>query len=89
MKRNNWRFESLARAKIVRQEIEDQNKRREIAMKKRLQVFLDGKWQYVFCYNPQIGIIVTPRRESALDQRDLEYFQNKFGNNEFRIKGGT
>lgn len=54
-------------------------------MKQRLQVKLDNKWQYVFCYNPITGIVTTERKEAALDQRDLEYFQNKFGNNEFRL----
>lgn len=52
---------------------------------KRLQVFKDNCWQYVFCYNRQYGIIVTDDRKKALKERDLEYFQNKYGNNTFRV----
>ncbi len=53
---------------------------------KLLQIKLNGKWQYVFCYNPQTGIVTTGRRETALNERDLEYFKNHFGNNEFRVE---
>ena len=56
-------------------------------MSKRLQVFKDGKWQYVFCYNAQTNeIITTNDYKKALKPRDLEFFKNKYGNDKFRIK---
>lgn len=52
---------------------------------KRLQVFKDNRWQYVFCYNRQYGIIVTDNPLKALKERDLSYFQSKYSNYAFRV----
>jgi len=53
---------------------------------KRLQVKLNGNWEYVFCYNPRNAEpIITQDKRKALLARDLEYFQIKFGNHEFRV----
>jgi hypothetical protein len=57
-------------------------------MKLKLQVWQDERWQYVFCYNtsdPRGPIIATTRASAALGARDLEYFQNRFGNHQFRV----
>jgi len=52
---------------------------------KRLQVYKDFGWKYVFCYNELQGIITTDDKRKALQERDLEYFKNRFGNDQFRI----
>lgn len=50
-----------------------------------LQVKTGPGWEYVFCYSGDRGRIVTTRdRRKALTERDLPFFQNKYGNNEFR-----
>jgi len=51
---------------------------------KKLQVLLNGNWEYVFCHNPVEGIITTKKKHLALKERDLTYFENRFGNNSFR-----
>lgn len=49
-----------------------------------LQVLQDGQWQYVFCHNGG-RIIVTKDRQKALNAKlDLQWFANKFGNDQFR-----
>ena len=54
-------------------------------MKKRLQILKDDVWQYVFCINPVQGIIITNNYKLALESRDLEYFQTKYSNYNFRV----
>ena len=52
-----------------------------------LQVFRDGRWQYVFCRAmPGNKVATTECRGNALGERDLEFFTNKFGNDQFRIE---
>jgi len=50
----------------------------------KLQVLVDDVWEYVFCYSGGRIITTNDKRKSLLS-RDLIFFQNKFGNNEFRI----
>ncbi len=53
---------------------------------KKLQVKINGEWKYVFCRNPRnANPIITENRRKALGAIDLEYFQNHFGNHEFRV----
>jgi hypothetical protein len=66
-------------------ETQEMTKHPEIKMKYKLQVFKDNKWQYVFCYNRQFGIITTEDSRKALGKRDLDFFREKFGNDSFRI----
>ena len=54
-------------------------------MIKRLQVFKDGNWQYVFCYDQTNRIIATKDYKKALQARDYDFFCNKYGNNIFRV----
>ncbi|MFH1379253.1 MAG: hypothetical protein ABII23_03130 [bacterium] len=56
---------------------------------KRLQVFINGQWDYVFCHNPSTGIIITKHREKAIKDHGLEYFKGKYGNHEFRLVDKT
>jgi hypothetical protein len=51
-----------------------------------LQVKRDGKWLYVFCrVMPHGAIATTNTRAKALSaKRDLEWFRNEYGNDEFR-----
>ena len=52
----------------------------------RLQIFKNGQWEYVFCHGrDRCEIITTKKPKLALKERDLEYFQNKFGNDIFRV----
>ena len=51
---------------------------------KRLQVYKNSGWKYVFCYNELQGIITTKDKKKALKERDLVYFKNRFGNDQFR-----
>ena len=56
---------------------------------KKLQALIDGKWQYVFCRNPQKREpITTPNRRNAItgDIHSLSYFQDCFSELKFRIK---
>ena len=52
---------------------------------KKLQVKVNGHWEYVFCYNPLTGVSTTPFARKALLERDLGFFQRKFANHEFRV----
>jgi len=55
---------------------------------KKLQVLLNGKWQYVFCRNPQKREpIVTQNKNNAItgDIHSLTYFQDCFSELQFRI----
>ena len=51
-----------------------------------LQVKRDDAWLYVFCrVMPHGTIATTNTRAQALNaRRDLEWFRNEFGNDEFR-----
>ena len=53
---------------------------------KLVQMKRDGQWEWVFCFNPQRGIITTKdyRKGQRADCGGLEYFSNKRGNDEFR-----
>ena len=56
---------------------------------KRLQVKTKDGWKWVFCYNTHDmkgPIIPTKEKSKALPATDLEYFQSRFGNHEFRIQ---
>jgi len=53
---------------------------------KRLQVFMDGQWEYVFCHNPNTGLVTTKHREKAIKGEGLDYFKSKYGNHEFRVE---
>ena len=58
---------------------------------KKLQVFKSNTWQYVFCHNPQTGIVTTKDKKRALPpsaiwaKDDLAYFSNKYGSSQFRL----
>jgi len=54
---------------------------------KLLQVLKDGSWKYVFCHslNGRVPLVTTDNYKSALKAIDLEYFSNKFFNNDFRV----
>ena len=55
---------------------------------KRLQVFLNDQWEYVFCRNElKRNPIITSDKQKAIrgDKHSLEYFQSKYGFLEFRI----
>lgn len=55
---------------------------------KRLQVLMDNDWQFVFCRNElKRDPIVTADKTKAIrgDEHSLAYFQNHFGNHQFRI----
>ena len=58
---------------------------------RKLQIFKDGKWQYVFCYSLMTGIVTTENRGLALPsdakwaESDLEWFGNQFVNDKFRL----
>jgi len=52
---------------------------------KRLQIFKDGRWHYVFCHNQTTGIVTTADYGKALLERDLEHFKNTFANDCFRV----
>ena len=72
--------------KKLHSNIENVNVQKEsYRMDLRLQVFKDGKWEYVFCHNRTQGIITTKDVRKALKPRDLDYFVNHFANNEFRV----
>ena len=47
-------------------------------LRKILWVRLDDKWQMVFCHNPVTGIVTTERRNAALRERDLDWFQSHY-----------
>lgn len=63
-------------------------KSRRNPRRKVLEVFKDGKWQMVFCYNTwdtRGPIVTTTDPRKALGARDFEYFQNRFYNHQFRV----
>jgi hypothetical protein len=52
-----------------------------------MQVFLNNKWQYVFCANPRFDEpITTDKKEKAIKwhSHSIGYFTRKFGNLQFR-----
>ena len=52
-------------------------------------VLRDNVWEYVFCYNPTIGIVTTLNPKKALTGLTaLDYFQRIFGNDNFKIERG-
>ena len=55
----------------------------------KLMVLRDNVWEYVFCYNPTIGIVTTLNPKKALTGLTaLDYFQRIFGNDNFKIERG-
>jgi RNase P subunit RPR2 len=53
---------------------------------KRLQVLLSGKWKYVFCSNcREANPMTTTEKRLALKERDLKFFESKYGNHQFRV----
>lgn len=59
---------------------------------KKLQVFLDNEWKYVFCRDPLKRLPITTKDpKKALtakyndDNRLLNYFQESFGSLQFRL----
>ena len=53
-----------------------------MAICKKLQIYRDGAWQYIFAYHKQFGVIVTTKdkRKALPDkawhtQSDLTYFK--------------
>lgn len=52
---------------------------------RKLEVLLDGRWQYVFCRKmPDDKPMPTATRWKALPDFHLEWFQNHFANHQFR-----
>lgn len=52
----------------------------------RLQVYLHGSWNYVFCRNPQFADpITTGDQRKALSGQALGYFKSCYANHEFRV----
>lgn len=57
-------------------------------MTKRLQVFVENEWKYVFCRNELKKLpIITDNRQNAIkgDNHSLQYFQSHYASLEFRI----
>ena len=53
---------------------------------KKLQIQKDGSWKYVFC-QCNGSIITTEVKRKALDgEVHLQYFQNKYSNELFRME---
>ena len=54
---------------------------------KALKVLIDNEYQYVFCHRDG-KIITTKDKQSAIigDYHSLNYFQERFANNEFIIE---
>lgn len=54
---------------------------------KALKVLIDNHYQYVFCHNSG-KICTTNEKRNAIigDEHSLNYFQEKFANNEFIIE---
>jgi hypothetical protein len=48
-----------------------------------LQVKIGEDWKWVFCHNNG-AIITTENKQKALRGDDLPWWENHFGNNEFR-----
>jgi hypothetical protein len=54
---------------------------------RRLQVLINGEWEYVFCHNAmrrQEYPVITKDKGKALKVNDMEYFQNKYSDCIFR-----
>lgn len=57
-----------------------------IASDKRLQVKINGEWQWVFSNTPgQAHPVTTKDKNKAIKADGLDYFQSKWANHEFRI----
>jgi len=57
----------------------------EVNMKK-LQVLINGQWEYVFCRSEtQSSPVTTKDRRKALGADALSYFENKFANHTFKV----
>jgi hypothetical protein len=53
----------------------------------RLQVLINGEWEYVFCHNSmrrQEYPVITKDKRKSLKIDDMEYFQNKYFDCMFR-----
>ena len=53
---------------------------------KALQVLVDGNWQYLFCHNGGRLVTTNDRRKALNADYDLNWFENHFGNNQFRAQ---
>ncbi len=57
---------------------------------KKLQVKLNGKWEYVFCRNPLFkDPITTESQVASLGAQAMSYFKDCYGNHEFRLGDNT
>lgn len=55
---------------------------------KKLQVYLDGKWQYVLCRNKAMrNPQTTPSRRKALDADAMPYFTMCYPGHAFKREG--
>jgi hypothetical protein len=55
---------------------------------KRLQVLINGQWEYVFCRNELKRLPITTKDKLKAirgNEDSLKYFKNHFGSLEFRI----
>ena len=53
---------------------------------KKLQVLINGQWEYVFCRSEtQSSPVTTKDRRKALGADALSYFENKFANHTFKV----
>lgn len=50
----------------------------------KLQVFLNNKWEWVFCRNDR-QIIPTKEKSKSLPSSALPYFQRHFAEHKFKI----
>jgi hypothetical protein len=56
---------------------------------KRLQVYKNDQWKYVFCFDVENRkVMTTMDRQIALkgDKQSIDYFESKLANNIFRIE---
>lgn len=52
---------------------------------KRLQIWLDDEWQWVFCVMYDKTIKTTKTKAKALKHYHLEWFQANYANHTFRL----
>jgi len=62
----------------------------EMRYKEKIQVFCGDGWKYIFCNNPNKGIITTENHKKALPQKardlsvDMGFFKSKYADHKFR-----
>jgi GH18 family chitinase len=58
---------------------------------RKLQVLIDNKWQYVFCYSQTKSLVLTTDKSKALPPKacfakdDLDYFSSMFSSKQFKL----